>query len=240
MFQIAIIEDEKEDWEKLEEILLLYQKEKGISFQIRIFNNGLQLKYEMDEGYRATLYLVDIEMEEMDGIKTAAMIRELDARAYLIFVSRHPEMAAQGINSEVFRFVEKSEMNEKLPIAMTALQERMRWESRENEYLVNEYAAGVELIYYQDILYLKKDGKYVRVVKRNGESRIRASLKQIMDSLDEQIFAYADKGLVINTSHVIKTDGQKLVLRNGKELQMSMQRAVEIRERVKQRWMRYY
>ncbi len=236
MISIAIVEDDKDDRTRIEKVLLTYQREHNCIFRMKAFDNGLLLKQEMEQAYRANTYLLDIEMAQMDGIQTAKMIREKDPEALLILISRHPEKAYQIIDSEVFRFVEKREIEEKLPQALSSMLERFEWERQENCCYFRNSVSGLEIIYYRDILYLTRSGKYVLVKKQNEEIRVRGSLKQAMEQLDSDQFVFADKGRIINVNYVIKVDKQSVSLTNGETIEVSVHGAANMKEKMRQKW----
>ena len=96
--------------------------------------------------------------------------------------------------------------------------------------------SGLEIIYYRDILYLTRSGKYVLVKKQNEEIRVRGSLKQAMERLDSDQFVFADKGRIINMNYVIKVDKQSVSLTNGETIEVSVQGAANIKEKMRQKW----
>ena len=76
MFKIAICDDESLFTEELRELLSGYMMEKGLDFEIDTYSSGEALIELGIEVVRYNIVFLDINMEKVDGIKTAEMIRK--------------------------------------------------------------------------------------------------------------------------------------------------------------------
>lgn len=94
MIHIAICDDEKEFIAHLTELLERYSKETGEEIKISAYYDGL----ELIEKYDTTIDLIflDIQMKLVDGLKTAARIRQMDEKAGLIFLTTLTQYGLEG------------------------------------------------------------------------------------------------------------------------------------------------
>lgn len=89
MVKIAICDNDVASTSLIEN--LLYEAARGINIPIEvdIFFDGLTLKAGMDQGNNYDLIYLDIEMEKLNGIKTAQYIREKKHTVLIIYISSY-------------------------------------------------------------------------------------------------------------------------------------------------------
>ena len=82
MLKIAVCDDENLFTEELKELLSGYMIEKGLVFEIDTYSSGEALVDLGIEIVQYTAVFLDINMEKMDGIKTAEMIRKASREVF--------------------------------------------------------------------------------------------------------------------------------------------------------------
>ena len=105
MYHIAIVEDEKACSRQLQKYLEQYQNEKNMQFKVSVFSGGTELLTNYQPVY--DLILLDIEMPGINGIDTAAKIRETDGEVALMFITNLAGYAIRGYEVEALDFVTK-------------------------------------------------------------------------------------------------------------------------------------
>src|SRR5699024_9949367 len=94
LLHVAIVEDDQETREQLEEFIRRYGDEHGLSFEIESFADGIQI-VERDAS-RFDIILLDIEMPCMNGMEAAQKLRAADADVVLVFVTNMAQYAIRG------------------------------------------------------------------------------------------------------------------------------------------------
>ena len=76
--KIAVVEDDARYREQADSFLHRYAQEHALSFEISMFTDGAAIA----DGYRPVydIIFLDIEMPHLDGMKTAQIAREINAR----------------------------------------------------------------------------------------------------------------------------------------------------------------
>ena len=96
MFKIAICDDESFFTEELRELLSSYMMEKDVVFEIDTYSSGEALIELGIEVVRYNIVFLDINMEKVDGIKTAEMIRKVSREVFIVFVTAYVDYSLEG------------------------------------------------------------------------------------------------------------------------------------------------
>ena len=56
--------------------------------------------YEVEDGKIADIFILDVEMPDMDGFELADKIRKYTETSVIIFLTSHDEMASMGYKSK--------------------------------------------------------------------------------------------------------------------------------------------
>ena len=122
----------------------------------------------------------------------AREIRRYYADPTMIFITNYMDYAVDAYEVNTYRYIPKTKMEEKLPEAYESLLPELM--KREEQYYVIEKKGEIEKIAYSDIYYMRKEGKYVVIVHRFGESKIRKSMIHFQEELKSREFLSVDKG----------------------------------------------
>ena len=87
MIRIAICDDDKTMTTIIEEMLYKVSKEQSLKIDCEIFFDGSTLVEHIRQGTYYDLIYLDIEMQNVNGISAAEVIREMDIPALIIYVS---------------------------------------------------------------------------------------------------------------------------------------------------------
>ena len=75
MFNVSVCDDSQFDIEKIKNCLSEFSKKEHIDFNISEFSNPEMLMYEVEDGKIADIFILDVEMPNMNGIDLADKIR---------------------------------------------------------------------------------------------------------------------------------------------------------------------
>ena len=113
--RIAIVDDESVFRKQItDSIHSLYGKGDVSCFH---YADGKELIAAFENGFELDAVFLDIEMKQMDGMKTARIIRTYSDSIPIIFMTSHTEMAMDGYEVSAFRFLGK-------PVEMDKLREK--------------------------------------------------------------------------------------------------------------------
>ncbi len=101
--KVCIVEDEEKASDELISLLNRYQKEKEIEIETFKYSLPIQFLEEYKGGYDILFF--DIEMPQMDGMKLAEKLRNIDKDTTLIFVTNLSQYAIRGYDYQAYSFI---------------------------------------------------------------------------------------------------------------------------------------
>lgn len=218
MIRVAIVEDEADYRNVLEEYLRKYGKEISESFHITTFSDGLEIASDYQPDY--DIIFMDIQMKHMNGMKAAEEIRKLDEDVSFIFITTTVEYAVQGYLVDALGYVLK-------PVPYLAFSQilnkaiRKIKQNQEQVYLTVALEDGKKRIAVDSIFYIESQGHYILLHTEGGDFQTTGPLKKVEDLLEKKGFAKCHNAYLVNLKHVVGTKPASLVLNNGEELAIS-------------------
>lgn len=112
---IAICEDSIEMLGELERLVYDCCVRDENQLTCETFSSGEELLDTLKKDHiRFQIYLLDIEMKEVNGLETAAIIRKTDQNAAIIFVTSHSELMQEAFDVLAFHYLIKPIHEEKV------------------------------------------------------------------------------------------------------------------------------
>lgn len=235
MIRIAVLDNEKEDIENISRITAQCMRDMGITYQMKTYDRPGNLVYDLQCDITFDIFLLDVEMEEMTGIEVAREIRKKDFEAVIIYVTNYVEYAIDAYEVNAYRYIPKRLLAEKLPTAYEILLDLL--EKKWKECFVIEKHHQLERIPYNEIYYLKKDGKNTLIAHKHGISSIRMSISDALGSMNRsRSFLMVDKSYAVNGWHVMSLKDQQVVLRDGSVIPVSGPRLKQVKTELMRYW----
>lgn len=183
------------------------------------------------------IFLLDIEMEELNGLTLADEIRKKRPEAVIIFLSAHTEffIAQECFKVGAFRYISKYTMEETLPEALSAAIEEI--EKRQSQYLVLSHYTDQIRIAYDDILYVHRSMRTSEIIIKNQEPlQSRHGLNELYQKLSDSRFVYIERGCFINLDYVLCFSASEISLKTGEKLPISKNMLPNLRTSFGQFW----
>ena len=138
MVRVGICDDETVLLEKLNQFVQACYAGNQIFARVDTFANGQQLLYEIEDGGRFDLVLLDIEMPQMDGMELAGRIRKVLPEVLVIVITSHMEYVLDAYELSVFRYIPKRDLENRLQHALLDAAAMVEVQLRESYVIQNK------------------------------------------------------------------------------------------------------
>ena len=225
--KILICDDDPVFCDELERKLEQYEIIHRLEFEILKVFSGEQALDALAQGDWDVLFM-DIEMPTINGVEAGKRVREQlqNYSLKIIYVSSRQEYAMDLFKVDTFDFLIKPVAYEELEAVLDKLQKTL---DRNGEMFVYRKKGQAVRCRLEDILYFESWLKKTIIVTRQKEDEFYAPLKDIYEELKDKKFFYCHKSILVNYDRVAEFHYDRLVLDNGKELEISQSKRKEVR-----------
>ena len=198
MIRIAVLDDDPMYIERIRQITETCMRQLEMRYEIHDYETGQSVLDDLRKEIYYDLYLLDVQLPDMNGLEVAKRIRHRWSDPIVIYITNYVKYAVDAYELITYRYIPIEFLEEKLPKAYASMGDILRkQEKRRRTYVVERYAQK-ETILYRDIYYLKKDRKYVILVHKDGETSVRKTMSEIIEELGENEFLLIDRSYAVN------------------------------------------
>ena len=203
MLNIAIVEDDDREAKMLTDGLHRYAQEHKNSFSIQRFSDGVS--FLCNEKQKYDLIFMDVEMPIMDGLQTAAKLREKDSQVVLVFVTKLFQYAVNGYEYDAADYIIKPIRYPSFSLKMEKIEKRCRRSTE--KFLELKYSGGMKIVPQSSLSNVALQGHRIIYHTYQGELTYYGNGKQIEDMLPEEDFFRCNSGYFVNLQRVTGMDG---------------------------------
>ncbi len=231
MIKIAICDDDKNIINMLKEVIINYGKMYGYYFKIETFECGKTLEKILKDEIFDIIFL-DIELNGILGIDIGNKLRE-NINNYLtkiIYVSSHTNYALAAYDTMPTDFIFKPLKIEKIEKSISNVLKVINFTKKEFIYTINR---KINKVLLTDILYFESYRNIVKIYTIDGrEDKFYSTLKQVMDSLNSQIFIQQHKSYIVNIEYISKIEKNDIILFNQQKIPISRYKIKYLKEMI--------
>ena len=104
MLLVSIIDPSKEDVTRLSALIERHFRRSSTAYVQRVYQSGMEFVRSAEN---SDIVFLETNLEKLDGLETARIIRKLGSEAQLIFVARDAEMAIHGYSVDALDYLLK-------------------------------------------------------------------------------------------------------------------------------------
>ena len=164
------------------------------------------------------LYILDIEMPGMNGLKLAKSIREKDSRALFVFLTSYTRYMKDVFDAVTFDFIEKPISDEKL---LQILERAATYLNITSQHFSFGYRASRYSLKYDRILYIEKKGRQALIHTFEDVYKTNMTLEEIWKQLNPKSFVHIHSSYIINLYNLDRKDNEIAIMRNGEKLHIT-------------------
>lgn len=155
MKKIAICDDNKILLKKYEGMMNNIIHKCSLEAEIQLYSSGIELTEDIKNNKTSIdIIFLDILMDQLNGIETAKMIRNMKSKAIIIFLTSSEEYIFETMGIKAMAYLMKDELTP-VNLENILLEAVKRIDDRESNMLTFEKDDGVYQISYQDVCFIK-------------------------------------------------------------------------------------
>lgn len=227
MLKIAICDDNSEE---LSKIIKIVKKIQSIDFEIFQYTSPQDCLKDIQNGTTFDCFLLDILMNEDNGIDIAKEIRRTHVDTPLIFITATPEFALSGYEVNAARYYLKPLNEERFIDDLVKILEIAY--SKLNDDIVITNANGITRLYLKDIYYIESMLRTIIIHTKDENYSMVGKIGELEITLSNHNFIRVHKSFLVNLRYIHNIFKNTITLDNGEEIMMSKHRSKEIHERL--------
>lgn len=154
------------------------------------------------------LIFLDIEMPEMTGLE---LLSNITNPPKVIIVSAYEQYALKGYEFEVVDYLLKPVSFDRFLKSANRVHDLLQTEHKEaDDYIFVKSDKQLKKIMFKDILFVESMENYVIIQTVSSKEIVYTTLKQIYESLPQDIFQQTHRSYVVNINQVNAIDGNLL------------------------------
>lgn len=217
MYRVAIIEDEKSCQEQVREYIARYGEEHAISFDISDYADGAEIAEDVDAHYDILFF--DIEMEQMNGMEAAKIVRSRDQDAVIVFITNMAQYAIDGYEVGALDFVLKPIDYYSFSFRMERAISRVKARRENLSFFVNT-TGGMKKLNSNDVYYVEIENRILHYHTGEGDFAQRGTLQSAEEMLRDYHFVKCNHWYLVNLKYVTQIQ-DNVVTVAGSELEIS-------------------
>lgn len=226
-YRIALIDNEPAFLSRLVHLVQQMTKQQSFPCTVHCFTSSFAI-----DALTYDAYLLDIEMDGMDGIRLAQEIRRKGSQSSILFVSGVEERVFEALRVQPLRFIRKSHLAEELPEALSALRNKLD-EDNKNRLTVTTNRETIHLP-VSSILYVEGENKIQHIVTKDMRHTVYLTMGYFEDKLVSKGFFRIQRSYLVNMDAVICIKKGEAILRDGTHLPISREKYAETRKRLEE------
>lgn len=224
-YKIAICDDNLIQTDIIEKYIVDICKNKKLSVRIFKFDLGKKLLDNIVEKNFEIVFL-DINMPEMNGLKIAKKLKEINKDIIIVFLTGYKNYAVDAFEIRAFNYILKPVTREKFDKAFIESIDQINIKSSINndrKYITVKSLDGYAKIYIDQIIYMEREKRQVKIVcEKNKTLCIYSTIKKLEEkNEDNKNIIKCNEGCLVNIDKVKFCKKTELELNNGYKLIVS-------------------
>lgn len=193
-----------------ERLLLQYDS----TLDVEVFNDSLNLERKTISGKAVfDVYLLDIDIPELDGISLAKSIRKNYPQAIIIFLTSYKEYMSEVFCLHTFDYLIKPLNKENV---FRVMENVVKYQGNSNKIFQFVWNKSKYAVLSSNIIFFEKSGRKVKLHGKDKEYEFYMSTAELLRMLSEK-FIQIHGSYVINSDFITSVHGNSVDLKYGDE-----------------------
>ncbi|UTW63547.1 response regulator transcription factor [bacterium SCSIO 12741] len=201
----------------------------------------------LTQTYKPDLLFTDIEMPDRNGLEMLETL--INPSFETIVVTAYEKYAVEAFKKQALGYILKPVDRDDFIKTVSRALDRIARSKQLNQVIQSgaaeepgkfaiPYNGSFRIVDLKNVLYLKAEGSYCKIVTTENEFLISKNLKHLTDTLPENNFLRVSRSFVVNMAFIrsiCKKDGGLVTMENGTEITIGRKIRSEVMERITDR-----
>lgn len=197
MLLVSIVDSNGKDVHQLHSVLEDYFNRINTSYVEQVFKTGVEF---IQSAQNSDIVFMDMQLDKLDGLETARIMRKLGSQAQLIYTAKSAERAICGYEVDALDFLLKPVSANAVSFALDKAMKRL--ESATSTSLALKLPNGMASISSNDITYVEVFDHNLVFHTVRGEFNVRGRLSKVYEMLDPERFILCNRSFLVNLRYV--------------------------------------
>lgn len=232
MLKIAICDDEAIYAEKLDQLITEYMHAHQMEFEIDLYASGIAFTGLGMEMSKYQIIYMDINMEGLNGLQTAAKLREYCKDSFLVFVTAYMEYTLEGYKADAIRYILKNSPQFAAAVeeSLDAICKKMNYKPHIETFAFKE---GPKKLSLDRIAYIETE-VHTLIFHVLEQDYTCYHLRETMGHMENRLAAYGflriHQSYMVNHKYIVRLSAYEARLTSGELLPIAKQRFQSVRE----------
>ncbi|MEY8293104.1 LytTR family DNA-binding domain-containing protein [Carnobacteriaceae bacterium 52-44] len=222
--EIVLVDDEQLQLDYMQKLIEQTAESLEIKIEISQYLSGEAFLFALEDHPTWNLAFLDIEMEELNGMQVAKILRKKSPQLELVFATAYAEYAIEGYEVQALDYLLKPINQQKIT---RVLKRYLEEQPEDTAYLIAEVEGQTTRLNLEDILYVEANMGEVLVVLVDQKLPLKMTLLEFQDLLDER-FVATHRSYLVNLQYISRLLKKDVALSNGEKIPLSRRRAKEV------------
>ncbi len=185
------------------------------AFKIEMFISGESLIFETEDNpNRFNIIIIDIIMQNINGIDTAKILRKYGYNGIIIFLTSSKEFALESFEVDPLNYILKNDNYDRFDNIF--LKAAMQVYKNTNKNIVISCKPKNKIINLDTIVYMETLNKKVILHKISGESEeVNSIFRNIYEKVKDNGFVQCHKSYIVNIKYIQRFNKLECILQNN-------------------------
>ncbi len=175
--------------------------------------------------YNYDVYILDIELKDMNGISVAETIKQHCSNSIIIFASSFEHYVFESFKVHPFTFIRKPMLEKEL---LPAIKQAEAEFINKNKTYVIKSGSAIETIILRDIVYVETFKGVCDFHTTSGIYHERISINELFEHIDHPSFIFISKSCFVNL-HYVSNIKDMMLSANNETLPISRRKVNEVK-----------
>lgn len=221
MIQTVLCEDQIQHQKTIEKFLQEILGENNIEYNLRIYKSGEELLNNYPKN--VDIFILDIQMEKINGMDVARKIREIDKnKPEIIFTTSLVEYIQEGYEVRAYRYLLKPIKYEELKKHILSCIDEVI--NKKDKFILIENKNETYKIKIEEITYIEIQRKDMSIHTESKVYKTKMTMDKIEKELKNYNFYRCHKSFLVNIDYVENIKQYVAILDNKEEVLVSRHR----------------